>query len=52
MDADFTLEKAKQMVRQCEAIHEHQEILNGSPSTQTLQRASTLVRQKDRHKSS
>ena len=36
MEADLTLKKAKRMIRQCEAVHEHQEILNSSSSSQTL----------------
>ena len=44
MEADLTLEKPKKMVCRCEAIHEHQEIVNSSPSSQTLSKNIDTVR--------
>ena len=52
MEADLTLEKHNKMVCRREAIHEHQEIDNSSPSSQTLPKSVDTMRQKDHRKSS
>ena len=49
MDAEFTLEKAKTMIRQCEAVHEQRDVLLQSGSTQHTTTLDQVKPMRSRH---